>query len=141
GHLSLHQRLETKAATLVVRNKIDGTRYVLVKRALQDPINALPADISYGSSDAAHAAPGNLKKQAAPILPSRLIPDEEYLRKSLMHRSKRSRVEAGEKFYKARSDYAVLSRNQNAVNAIAEKQSKNEHAIQADTVVSTECEN
>ncbi len=115
----VYWRLEHKIATNVMPNQIDNMCHSIVKRALQDPINIVLGDIKYGSWDVASAALDKLEQQVGPIPEQRIIPDKEYLQKSLMHRSKFSRLAAAQKLYKLRPDYLLRSNIEDKINTTA----------------------
>lgn len=138
----LYTRLKHKMELNEIRNRIDEICYAIVERALLDPMNIILGDIKYGSFDTARAALDSLEKQIEPTSVTRIISDEEYFRKSLMHRSKSSRLEIAQNLYKARPDYAVLPNNQGTLNPIVEEQSIDASAVGKNTVeLSSEYQN
>lgn len=114
---NLYQRLDSKVAINEARNMTDEICLAIAERALRDPINIILGDIKYGSWDVACEVLYNLEQQIGPVEQlDRIIPDNEYLRKSLIHRSKVHRLATAQKFQKARFDYELLSNIERKIN-------------------------
>lgn len=116
----LYNRLAVKVTNNEIRNMTDEICLVIAERALRDPINLKLGQVKYGSWDAACAALHDLEQQVGPIEQSaRIIPDNEYVRKSLMHRSKVHRLAIAQKLQKDRSDYKLPPNTESKVNSEA----------------------
>ena len=115
---NLYKRLAIKVSLNEMPNMADEICFAIAERAFKDPINLTFGKIRHGSWNEACAALSDLEAQVEPMIeqPPRIIPEQEYLRESVMYNSRIDRTAVAQKFHKARPDYRPLPNSKSTVS-------------------------